>query len=101
LILAVSTAAGLLHQFAKIKPVGVDALCPFGGIESFYTFITQGVMVKRIVASSFILLIAILIAAVLFRRTFCGNICSLGTLQEINNTRNKLRGILLIKNISE
>lgn len=81
--LAISTAAGLLHQFAKVKPVGVDALCPFGGIESFYTFITQGVMVKRIVASSFILLIAVIIAAIIFRRTFCGNVCSLGTLQEL------------------
>lgn len=89
-ILVFATIIGQLHQFAKIKPVSVDALCPFGGIESFYTFITQGVMIQRIVISSFILLIAVLIVAIIFRRTFCGNICALGTLQELFGKLGKL-----------
>ncbi len=35
MVLAISTGVGLLHQFSDLKPVSVDALCPFGGIESF------------------------------------------------------------------
>lgn len=89
-ILVFATIIGQLHQFANIKPVGVDALCPFGGIESFYTFITQEVMVKRIVLSSFILLIAVLVVAIIFRRAFCGNICPLGALQELFGNLGKL-----------
>lgn len=78
------TAIGIMHQFFNInKPASVDALCPFGGIESFYTLVTSGKMLKNIALSSFILLGAILFTALFFRRTFCGNICTLGTLQEI------------------
>jgi polyferredoxin len=79
-----STVIGLLHQYPLgFKPVGVDAFCPFGGIESAFTLITTGVMLKKIAWSSFILLFATLIVAFLFRRSFCGNICPLGTLQEL------------------
>ena len=31
----------------------VDALCPFGGFETLYTFIATGSMVPRILMSSF------------------------------------------------
>jgi polyferredoxin len=40
-------------------------------------------MLQRIAWSSFVLLLATLIVAFLFRRSFCGNICPLGTLQEL------------------
>jgi polyferredoxin len=85
IILALSTTLGILHQllpFGK-APVGVDALCPFGGIEAAFTLITTGKLLQRIALSSFILLAAVLVTAVLFRRAFCGYICPLGTLQEI------------------
>lgn len=32
--LAVITAIGLAHQLTGIPVVGVDALCPFGGLET-------------------------------------------------------------------
>ncbi|NLO74189.1 MAG: 4Fe-4S binding protein, partial [candidate division WS1 bacterium] len=84
-ILLISTTLGLLHQLLPYgkAPVGVDALCPFGGIESAFTLISTGAMIQRIYLSSFILLAAVLITAILFRRAFCGYICPLGTLQEI------------------
>jgi polyferredoxin len=82
--LALATALGCLHQLnLKVRPVGVDALCPFGGLESLYTLIVSVTLVQRIAWSSFILLLATLMATLVFRRTFCGHICPLGTLQEL------------------
>ncbi|MBN2544407.1 MAG: 4Fe-4S binding protein [Spirochaetes bacterium] len=83
LILVFVTSIGLMHQYLqKPKLLSTDAFCPFGGIESFFSSVVYGVMLKRIMLSSFILLIAVLIAAVIFRRAFCGQICVLGTIQE-------------------
>jgi polyferredoxin len=83
-ILIATTALGLMHQYIKQNPpVGVDALCPFGGLEALFTLIFSGTLLKKIAVSSFILLIAVLVSALLFRRSFCGNICPLGTLQEL------------------
>lgn len=84
IILVISTALGLLHQFMKEgTPVGVDALCPFGAIESAHTLIFTGVMINRIAVSSFILFFTTVVLALLFRRSFCGLICPLGTAQEL------------------
>lgn len=89
-VLLLSTVMGLLHQFGtSFKAAPIDAFCPFGGLESLYIFITAGGFLKRIALSSFILLIATIVLAFVFRRTFCGNICPLGTLQEFFE---KLRG---------
>ncbi len=84
LILVFTTISALLHQYSKgTKPVGVDAFCPFGAIESAFTLITTGEMIKRIAASTFILLAATILVAIIFRRSFCGNICAFGALQEL------------------
>lgn len=83
LILALSTTLGILHQVSGVKPVSVDALCPFGGIESAWSVLASGTLLAKVAWSSFILLGATLLAAILFRRTFCGNFCPLGTLQEL------------------
>jgi NapH/MauN family ferredoxin-type protein len=83
-VLVISTVLGLMHQFIKGSTVvGVDALCPFGGIESAYNLITTGIGLQRIAASSFILLIGVLLVAILFRRSFCGLICPMGAIQEL------------------
>ena len=83
-ILIVMTVFGVLHQFSSgLRPAGVDALCPFGGVESLITVLSTGKFLERVALSSFVLLAATLITALLFRRSFCGNICPLGTLQEL------------------
>ncbi len=82
-VLLFMTAVGILHQYGgAVKPAGVDALCPFGAIESAYSLITSGKLVSRVAWSSVALLAAVVITAVLFRRSFCGGICPLGALQE-------------------
>jgi len=61
----------------------VDALCPFGGFETLYTLIATGAFIPRIMASSLILAIGILITVLIFRKGFCGYICPFGTVQEL------------------
>ncbi|NLJ37199.1 MAG: 4Fe-4S binding protein [Candidatus Atribacteria bacterium] len=83
-ILGISTLLGILHQVLLTRPpVGVDALCPFGALESAYTLIATKTMLNKIATSSFLLLISTLLVAIFFRRVFCGLICPFGTLQEL------------------
>jgi polyferredoxin len=83
-VLALITVLGYLHQRMGVgKPVGVDALCPFGGLETLGTLLSSGTLVKRIALSSVLLLGAAVATALVFRRAFCGRICPLGYLQEL------------------
>lgn len=81
-VLVLTTVMGRLHQMIKLYPP-VDAFCPFGGLESLWALLRYGALLKKIAWSSFILLGASVITALAFRRSFCGNICPLGFLQEI------------------
>lgn len=84
-VLAISTTLGLLHanKGAAWLPVGVDALCPFGGIETLWAFLAQGALIKRVALSSVVLLVGTIGIALVIGRAFCGQICPLGTLQEL------------------
>ena len=79
--LAIITLIGIAHQ-RGVSVVGVDALCPFGGIETLWALITSATLIQRIAASSVILLGVVLATAFVFRRAFCGYICPLGAIQE-------------------
>ena len=82
--LVASTALGILHLRAPgTKPLGVDALDPFGAIESAITVFLKGKLLPQIAWSSFILLAATIVIAIIFRRVFCGKICAFGALQEL------------------
>ena len=84
IVLVEITIMGYLHQVMGIgKPVGVDALCPMGGLETLGTLVADGFFVKRVAFSSLLLLIAAVATALVFRRAFCGRICPLGYLQEL------------------
>jgi len=65
------------------EAASVDALCPFGGLESLYTYFKTGTFVPRIMISSMILFIGVLLTVFIFRRGFCGWICPFGTVQEL------------------
>jgi polyferredoxin len=60
----------------------LHAICPFGGVVTLYTYVTQGVLIKKIHASSLILMWLVLILAVFFGPVFCGWVCPLGSVQE-------------------
>lgn len=83
LVTVLMVIVGFLHQhpLPGWTPPGVDALCPFGGLESLWTTLSTGDLMTKVAASSFILLVASLGITLAFRRAFCGQLCPLGALQ--------------------
>jgi hypothetical protein len=84
-VLVAMTAITLAHQ--KVHGGGrwaaVDFLCPFGGLETLYSLLAGDGFLRHTAASAVILLVGMLAMAVAFRRSFCGMLCPLGTLQGI------------------
>ncbi len=90
------TWVGIRHQMLGGGPDGapaVDALCPFGGMESLYIFLTSGGWLRRVAPSALILLVAVILMTIVTGRTFCGWICPLGTLGELSAKIGKKLGI--------
>lgn len=65
-----------------IASASLHAVCPFGGVETLYTFLTSGLYVQKIHESSLVLMGVSFILAILFGPVFCGWVCPLGTVQE-------------------
>ncbi|MCY6355302.1 4Fe-4S binding protein [Clostridium sp. ZS2-4] len=92
--------AAVMHQIKGGGPDGsasVDALCPFGGLETLPTLFKDGTYMQRITPSSFILLIAVVILTFILGRAFCGYICPLGTIQSLFTKLGKKLNIKQIK----
>ena len=72
------------HAVLNKAHPSVHALCPLGGLESLLRFITAGgSTLQKIFAGTMGLFFVSVLTAVLFRRSFCGVVCPLGTLQEL------------------
>lgn len=73
----------LLHQkFGIEKAAPIDAYCPFGAIESFFTLVFTWEFLKKIYISSFILVWIFIFSTFVFGRVFCSYFCPLGSVQE-------------------
>lgn len=85
LIMAYVTYKSYMHQ-ALGGGVGgspsVHALCPYGGLESLYSLVFSGTLLKKIFPGTMLLLFLTVLLALLFRRSFCGWICPFGAIQE-------------------
>jgi polyferredoxin len=61
-----------------------EAFCPFGGLETFYKYITSGgTYVPHTHLSNLVIAAAVLVTALLLRSAFCGWICPLGFIQDM------------------
>lgn len=79
--LAFVLSATMLHTLGYVGP-SIHAICPYGGLESMLSLIAVGTFLKRIVIGTFVLFGATMLLSVAMRRSFCGQICALGALQE-------------------
>lgn len=79
--LAFVLSATALHTLGYVGP-SIHALCPYGGLESMLSLIAVGTFLKRIVIGTFVLFGTTVLLSIAMRRSFCGQICALGALQE-------------------
>lgn len=68
--------------FAFFSSASLHAVCPFGGVETLYTFLASGIFVKKAHAASLVLAAIVMLLSILFGPVFCGWVCPLGTVQE-------------------
>ncbi len=59
-----------------------ESLCPFGGFETLWTWVTTGRTVAHTHPANLVLALAITVMALAARSSFCGWLCPLGTIQE-------------------
>ena len=64
----------------------VEAYCPFGAVETFYTYIKEGRMLCALGSGNLFAFLSIVIFTLLFRRFFCGYICPIGAVSEFLRT---------------
>ena len=82
-ILAGSIFLSYMHTNGFAGYPSVHALCPLGGLENFWSFLTTGANIQKIFAGTMTLFFFTLVFALLFGRAFCGNLCAFGFLQEL------------------
>lgn len=82
---AVILVAAVRHQLEPTAgaTASVDALCPFGAMETLITWLTAGTMISKIHPSNLVLGGALLVATLLAGNAFCGWICPLGSIQDL------------------
>lgn len=56
--------------------------CPLGGVESLYTYATEGNLTCSLAISNFYILAGVLVMTLLLRRGFCSYMCPIGTISE-------------------
>lgn len=65
-----------------LSAASLHALCPFGGVETFFTLVTTGLFVSKTQISGVILMGLVFLLALLFGPVFCGWVCPFGAFQQ-------------------
>jgi hypothetical protein len=76
---------GLQHYIVGGGPSGAPSLCafcPFGAVETFWSWITTGAFLRTTNTANLVIMVAVLATALLMGRAFCGWMCPLGAVQE-------------------
>lgn len=75
--------AAIWHNFFEEEAAAsIDALCPFGGLETLWRWLTTGEYVPKTHPSNIVLGVGLLLATIVSGAAFCGWICPFGTLQD-------------------
>ena len=80
--LAGMTILAALHQRMQGVP-SIDALDPFGGLETLLKFLAGGDYIKKIEPGNIVMLGGIAVLGVVLSRFFCGWFCAFGALQGV------------------
>ncbi len=72
-----------LGESAGTPTSSLDALCPFGGVETLVTFITTGKLITKVHPSNLILGLGLLVGVLLAGNAFCGWVCPFGAFQDL------------------
>lgn len=71
-----------LSSLPVVQGASLHAICPFGGVVSFWQLASAGTLVKKVHESSVTLAVIALVLTVLFGPVICGWVCPMGTVQE-------------------
>lgn len=80
-ILFASLRHSLVNE-AETTSASLDALCPFGAVETFWRAWSSGEFIPKTHPSNLVLGLAVLLATLAAGAAFCGWICPFGTLQD-------------------
>lgn len=72
----------ILHQRMQGIP-SIDALDPFGGLETLMKYVAGGELIKKIEPGTVVLFGGIIVLGIILSRFFCGWICAFGALQGV------------------
>ena len=76
------TVLSVLHQKLQNIP-SIDALDPFGGLETMMKFLAGGEYIKKIEPGNMVLFAGIVVLGFVLSRFFCGWFCAFGALQGV------------------
>lgn len=82
IILIGSMLTHFLHTIGGATFPSVHAICPYGGIENLWAWLAGSANVGKIFSGTMVLFFLTVIFAFIFGRSFCGNICPFGALQD-------------------
>jgi ferredoxin len=76
------TTLAFLHQRMQGIPT-IDALDPFGGLETLLKFVAGGEFIKKIEPGTLVMFGGIVVLGIVLSRFFCGWLCAFGALQGV------------------
>jgi len=82
IMLAGMTILSVMHQKMQGIP-SIDALDPFGGLETLLNFIAGGELIKKIEPGNIVLFGGFVVLSIVLSRFFCGWFCAFGALQAV------------------
>jgi polyferredoxin len=82
IILAATVILEILHLYGNSSYPSAHAVCPLGGLENLWTWFAGQSNLQKLFSGTMTLFFFTLVFALIFGRSFCGNLCPFGGLFE-------------------